>query len=533
MSSISAGTTTGTGLVHASDTTGDLILKTGASATTAMTISGTDQLITIPNGMSGVPHVRQTQLYGAVDSSGYNNTLSAGAALNFNVAAATTNAVFTYSQGLANRISALAADASNQGSLAASNTNYIYNDYATASTVTWASGLVPPQYGYAFDKTQNAILNFEGTNGATTTTDDFGNTWTLTTDTISTGQFKFGASSLLCTAAGYCRNTTITSFGSGSWELSLWFRHTTVGATQYLVAAWSGSGVGLTLRVSNLDKLTLALSSDGTTNNILAATSGATNIAISTWHRARVVFDALAGTYRAYLSINGAAETQEVTVSSTARLCAFTDFRIGNDTGGATGMIGNIDAFSLWRAATSTATATPSASAPTITDQKVHWFDIPSMTMREVTAASASAGTNPTFTSRNRVFVGEQDTNGSTVTATRNYALRGQYTSALIAMPGVSTATSVNHNIGTNLVKSRVRLVNQIAEAGFSPGDIVENWGTYNGTLVYPPQVFTSSLAMSTVRLSNLDIFSNKTTGASTNGTPANWKYQFIATRDF
>lgn len=45
MSSVSAGTTTVTGLVHTSDTTGDLVLKTGASATTAMTISGTDQSV--------------------------------------------------------------------------------------------------------------------------------------------------------------------------------------------------------------------------------------------------------------------------------------------------------------------------------------------------------------------------------------------------------------------------------------------------------------------------------------------------------
>lgn len=47
MSSVSAGTTTGTGLVHTSDTTGDLVLKTGASATTAATISGTTQIMTL------------------------------------------------------------------------------------------------------------------------------------------------------------------------------------------------------------------------------------------------------------------------------------------------------------------------------------------------------------------------------------------------------------------------------------------------------------------------------------------------------
>ena len=47
MSSVSSGTTVGTGLVHTSDTTGDLVLKTGASATTAATISGTTQIMTL------------------------------------------------------------------------------------------------------------------------------------------------------------------------------------------------------------------------------------------------------------------------------------------------------------------------------------------------------------------------------------------------------------------------------------------------------------------------------------------------------
>lgn len=57
MSSISAGTTTGTGLVHTSDTTGDYVIKTGASATTAMTISGTDQSVTFAGVVGGVRQI--------------------------------------------------------------------------------------------------------------------------------------------------------------------------------------------------------------------------------------------------------------------------------------------------------------------------------------------------------------------------------------------------------------------------------------------------------------------------------------------
>jgi hypothetical protein len=56
MSTISAGTTVGTALVNSGDTTGNLVIKTGSNATTALTISGTDQSITVAGGLNlGAP----------------------------------------------------------------------------------------------------------------------------------------------------------------------------------------------------------------------------------------------------------------------------------------------------------------------------------------------------------------------------------------------------------------------------------------------------------------------------------------------
>ena len=52
MSTISTGTTLTTALVQTGDTTGDLVIKTGASNTTAMTISGTDQSVTIVGALT-------------------------------------------------------------------------------------------------------------------------------------------------------------------------------------------------------------------------------------------------------------------------------------------------------------------------------------------------------------------------------------------------------------------------------------------------------------------------------------------------
>jgi hypothetical protein len=58
MSSISAGTTISTALVSAGDTTGALVFKTGASATTAMTI-GADQSVTFTGVVGGAANFQE------------------------------------------------------------------------------------------------------------------------------------------------------------------------------------------------------------------------------------------------------------------------------------------------------------------------------------------------------------------------------------------------------------------------------------------------------------------------------------------
>ena len=65
MSSISAGTSAGTALVSTGDTTGALVFKTGASATTAMTI-GADQSVTFAGAVSGIPGGGGTTASGSV-----------------------------------------------------------------------------------------------------------------------------------------------------------------------------------------------------------------------------------------------------------------------------------------------------------------------------------------------------------------------------------------------------------------------------------------------------------------------------------
>jgi hypothetical protein len=82
MSTISSGTTLTTALVQVGDTTGDLVIKTGSSNTTAMTISGTDQSVTINGSLTA--NVNVTTLTGVVKvtNGGTNATTASDARTN-------------------------------------------------------------------------------------------------------------------------------------------------------------------------------------------------------------------------------------------------------------------------------------------------------------------------------------------------------------------------------------------------------------------------------------------------------------------
>lgn len=417
--------------------------------------SGAPRQRKVPARLTHVP-VRQTALAGNVDSNGYANFLTTGSGLRPGLLATSVALALTYAAGFddlgeKNYYERFTADVSDilGADLPASNTSYIYRSAGAA----WGAALVPPDYGYAFDRTRGALLNFEGADASTTFIDDFGNTWSAVGNAqIDTAQFKFGASSLLLDGTGdEATCTNITSLGGDSWEASVWFRLNATSAVHQLFAFHNAGGFGAALSIDHNAgnrRVFFSASSNGTSNDIANGQVGSTTtIALNTWYKARLVFDALAGTYRAYLSNNGAAETQEFSVASTARACAITQIRLGRGSG-VSDYNGWLDAFRFVRAATATAAGTPSASAPTITDYPYHWFSIPAMQMFEVTAPSASAGVNPTLTARNCVFVGEADTSGAAVTAVRTYALRGEYRGPEATLPGSAALITNNHNIG-------------------------------------------------------------------------------------
>lgn len=441
----------------------------------------------------GAGSVRQSVLSSALDANGYAASITTGSGLRPGLDASPTPLVIAYANGFAaagaqDLVAIVSADASDVlgADLAASNTSFIMSDWASLTSMTWSKTLVPPQYGYAFDRTQTALLHFDGTDASTSIIDDFGNTWTAAGNAqLDTAQTKFGASSLLGDGTGdYVETTNITSLGGDSWEMSCWFRASATATLHTIMSFENASGFGAVVSLEHnagARRLEVRLSSNGTTNDIGAISGSTTTIALNTWYKVRLVFDALAGTYRAYLSNNGAAESQEFSTASTARICAGTKMRLmDNAQASPVEWNGWLDEFRLIRCATATAVETPKASAYGVNEgnQLINFFSIPEMKMYEVTVASGVAGVNPTLSQRNRVFVGEADTGGAAVTAMRNYALRGQYVSPLYGVAVATTYTN-NHNLGVVPRNVKTALVALTTAGGWFPGEEIITHGVH------------------------------------------------------
>jgi hypothetical protein len=381
------------------------------------------------------------------------------------------------------------------------------------------------------------LLNFEGVNGAVATTDDFGNSWTFSGNAqLTTAQFKFGAASLLLDGTGdYITTTAINTVGSDSWTIETWFRINAlpgVGANTVLVSGLNVNGLGLNLYLNNnagTTKLAVNLSSDGTTNNIALISLGANTVwTLNQWNKVRFVFNG--SSYKVYLSLNGAAETTDISIVSALIVCSpMVNLRIGASSfDGTQGWNGWIDAFRFVRCATNTSAETPAVVAPTIADYKYNFFSIPLMKMFEVTAASGVANVNPTLTAANRLFIGEADTSGAAVTAIRNYGIRGEYDSGYITpLVAINSTASFNHNLGIIPRLSEVVVKNLTAQSGFVQGDELYLATTGNAGYAIPHQVRATRNAASFATNDTTSFIAiPKTGGAPIGLTVSFWAYK-------
>ena len=425
-------------------------------------------VVTIPpgGGISSLP-VRQTVLSGVADVNGSPSWLSAGTGLTVNLSATAMPVRLAFAQGYGDQITTISADAANQfGNLPANNTAILAVDYASSITYTGSNTVVQPQYGYAFDRTRQGLLQFGGAVGSTSFLDDWGNTWLAQGGAkVQVNQFKFGTGGLggggtsnaLNGTTDYVSTASITSLGTGGWSMRCWIYvpvMPTSGNFFGIFGAANAGGYGAFWTILNnagTTKFNTILSSNGGSGDIAGAyTPGSTTPVANTWYFVEMTYDPIAGKYLFY--VNG---LLDLSITSSSRICAVTTMTVGasNDRATLRYMSGYMDKFEFLPYCDHPAgtTYTVPSTGPTLNPagKLTSWFDVQNMTMYEATAASGTAGVNPTFTARNRVFVGDCDTGVSSVSAVRSYAYQGNWNSAQNPTTfAASTPYTFNHNLG-------------------------------------------------------------------------------------
>lgn len=463
--------------------------------------------------------VRQCVLSSLLNSSGQAAAVSIGADLDVDLDADPTAFTLTFaggfdSNGAVDYVGHIDSDQTSYWEdLAANSVTFLaINRNTSTGALTSYKTLNLPQYGYAFDRTAQALLHFEGSDASTTFLDDWGNTWTANGNAqIDTAQFKFGTSSLLLDGTGdYASSTSFSTLypnGADGFTVEGWVRFTalpTSGNRMSLftscVGTTNASGLELVLlNDAGTYKLELYASSNGSSADLINGTAATvTTPSTDTWYHWAATYDPVSGHFRTYWD-----GTAAHAVASTGKIAGSTSWKLGMRADGvSSGINGHVDEFRFTPACLYPAgTAfTPSAAAFTVASVPHHFFSIPQMTMYEVTSASASAGTDPGMTAVQRVFIGEATTGTATVDSVRSYAVQGRYRSALTAFPASGTEQSFTHNIGVHTSRTRLFGHNLTTQGGYQNGNVLEIAtavdAAQGGIAIGSPTRHTSSFTM-------------------------------------
>lgn len=479
--------------------------------------------------------VRQTVGYGAVDSSGRANMLSAGTGLALNLSATATPMRVFFANGLYDNMSTLSADVSSVVSgLAANARSYVYCDYTNLTSVSWGKTKASPQYGYSYDKAAQSCLSLNNT-----ILDDFGNTWTNTGVTFTnTSPMISGTYMGVFNGSSYITGSSFLSLGSRSWTVRMKVKLTSLAAAQFIFKAYNGAGYGLQLQCTAAGKLSLHISSDGNSWNVASALLGSSTLAINTAYDIELTYDSVAGKYFVYL--DGVSEGGSFPITSANKLCSVTSLRLGANSDGTSPILtGYMQGFEFlpYCLHPNGTTFTPPTTLADITTAGYasDFFQIPTMKMYKVMGVSTVAGSNPTFTQVVRCYVGECVTGASSVSSVSNYALNATYDSGPVAdIPGTSSSASVNHNIGT---KAGIHVIPYLVcvsgDNSYSVGDIVIGQYSANGSYDDGQPYWYDSLSVGFGTNSSVSARAIPKTGGGGNDNLDNtaWKYGFIVKR--
>ena len=349
----------------------------------------------------------------------------------------------------------------------------------TDPALYWGVTQTPPQIGETYDRIRNALLHFDGTSA----TDDYGNTWTQANGCAPAASPtpKFGAKCLpLASGSSQYLDLDLSfvrSIFNDGWTIEGFVQFASLPSTpndMVVVAANNTGGFGAALAVNvttGVTKLRFSLSSNGTSNDVVAAvleTSGRT-INLNQWYHFAIGFDPLAGKYVVYwdgVSVAG------LTTASSAKVCAMDSVRFGSTRTGGSYLNGAFDEIRVSQCVRypNGTTFTPPTGAFTVEGD---FFSVANMKHYQIIAAAPSGGSDPVMREVNRVYAGEADNVGGTVTAVRNYAIRGRYVSDDSAITA-TTSTTYTTNLGVppKYVRAQGMMRCVTGEGVYAPGDV-------------------------------------------------------------
>jgi hypothetical protein len=243
--------------------------------------------------------------------------------------------------------------------------NYTFKGYVDEFSISLharnTANFTPPASAYSESTTAYNLYylgHFDGTNGATTFTEEWGHAFTnLGSPQLSTAQSKFGTASLYCNTVGGA-TLPAAAFGAEDFTIHLWFYPTTATGVQILFA----------LPINSSTQGGVELYTSGGVIGALASTGGGTwqfNVtgpspSLNAWHHAAIT--------RSGTTINAFLDgTSYGSGTVTGALANMGPFAIGSDNGGGRYFSGYIDEFQYKRAlADWTSNFTPPSSAGTI-----------------------------------------------------------------------------------------------------------------------------------------------------------------------
>lgn len=409
----------------------------------------------------------------------------------------------------------------------------------TGASLIFAQRTLPPQISEAYDTTHNALLHFEGSGNVCD--DDYGNSWNVSGAgyTLVAGSPKIGAACGQFTAAssGYVDGVDIKSLGPEGWSIEGWINFATLPTTPNDMEIFSATnaaafGARFSLNVTTgVTKLRWSLSSNGTTADLASAvleTSGRT-VNTAQWYHFAVVYDQLAGKYLAYW--DGVA-VAGLSVTSANRICAIDSIKIGSTRAGGSYFNGTMDEFRFGRVCRypNGTTFTPYS---TVRKVEGDFFSVPEMVFYQVVGSSISTGLPPVMRRVNRLYLGEADNVGGTVTAVRNYAIQGRYVSAASAVT-VSSATSYAHNLGVppdyQVLKPALRCITN--DQDHIPGEVTQLGNAATTTVMGASSATGVSRNSAKLRIS-ANVYGYTSTGVPTAFAATKWNKYLIAERSF